>query len=132
MEDFRIFITDDFHDFMKVSKLSEQDIVKSATELANGLYDADLSGCVYKKRIAPPGRSKSSFGRAIVAFRFDDKIFFIDGWEKKNVAKSGPEISPSSLILFKALAKELLNAPDKQLNKDLGLGLIIEVKRHGR
>lgn len=73
----RIFVTEDFHDFMKVSKLSEKDIVKSAHELANGLYDADLSGNVYKKRIAPSGRSKSGFGRALIAFRFKDKIFFM-------------------------------------------------------
>lgn len=45
----RIFVTEDFHDFMKASKLSEKDVVKSANELANGLYDADLSGNVFKK-----------------------------------------------------------------------------------
>jgi hypothetical protein len=49
----RIFVTEDFHDFMTASKLSEKDILKSAHELANGLFDADLSGNVYKKRIAP-------------------------------------------------------------------------------
>ncbi|MFD3239090.1 type II toxin-antitoxin system RelE/ParE family toxin [Rahnella perminowiae] len=71
----RIFVTEDFHDFMTASKLSEQVIVTSAHKLANGLFDADLSGNVYKKRIAPTGRSKSGFGRAIVAFRLEEKIF---------------------------------------------------------
>ena len=53
MNGLRIFVTEDFHDFMTASKLSEKDILKSAHELANGLFDADLSGNVYKKRIAP-------------------------------------------------------------------------------
>ncbi|AVF35615.1 type II toxin-antitoxin system RelE/ParE family toxin [Rahnella sikkimica] len=127
----RIFVTEDFHDFMKASKLSEKDVAKSANELANGLYDADLSGNVFKKRIAPSGRSKSGFGRAVIAFRFEEKIFFMAGWEKKNVHKSGPEISPGALKIFKSLAQVLLDIPDTQLNKDLSLGLITEVKPHG-
>lgn len=126
----RIFVTEDFHDFMTASKLSEKDILKSAHELANGLFDADLSGNIYKKRIAPTGRSKSGFGRALIAFRFDERIFFMAGWEKKNVPKSGREISEPALRVFKSLARELLNISDMQLSKDLSLGLIIEVKQH--
>jgi len=130
MNDLRIFVTEDFHDFMTDSKLSEKDILKSAHELANGLFDADLSGNIYKKRIAPTGRSKSGFGRALIAFRFDERIFFMAGWEKKNVPKSGREISEPALRVFKSLARELLNISDMQLSKDLSLGLIIEVKQH--
>lgn len=130
MNDLRIFVTEDFHDFMTDSKLSEKDILKSAHELANGLFDADLSGNIYKKRMAPTGRSKSGFGRALIAFRFDERIFFMAGWEKKNVPKSGREISEPALRVFKSLARELLNISDMQLSKDLSLGLIIEVKQH--
>ncbi len=130
MNGLRIFVTEDFHDFMTDSKLSEKDILKSAHELANGLFDADFSGNIYKKRIAPTGRSKSGFGRALIAFRFDERIFFMAGWEKKNVPKSGREISEPALRVFKSLARELLNISDMQLSKDLNLGLIIEVKQH--
>lgn len=130
MNGLRIFVTEDFHDFMTDSKLSEKDILKSAHELANGLFDADLSGNIYKKRIAPTGRSKSGFGRALIAFRFDERIFFMAGWEKKNVPKSAREISEPALRVFKSLARELLNISDMQLSKDLNLGLIIEVKQH--
>ncbi|MGG8470728.1 type II toxin-antitoxin system RelE/ParE family toxin [Rahnella sp. PAMC25617] len=130
MNGLRIFVTEDFHDFMTDSKLSEKDILKSAHELANGLFDADLSGNIYKKRTAPTGRSKSGFGRALIAFRFDERIFFMAGWEKKNVPKSGREISEPALRVFKSLARELLNISDMQLSKDLSLGLIIEVKQH--
>ncbi len=130
MNGLRIFVTEDFHDFMTDSKLSEKDILKSAHELANGLFDADLSGNIYKKRIAPTGRSKSGFGRALIAFRFDERIFFMAGWEKKNVPKSGREISEPALRVFKSLGRELLNISDMQLSKDLSLGLIIEVKQH--
>ncbi|TCQ90478.1 MULTISPECIES: type II toxin-antitoxin system RelE/ParE family toxin [Rahnella] len=130
MNGLRIFVTEDFHDFMTDSKLWEKDILKSAHELANGLFDADFSGNIYKKRIAPTGRSKSGFGRALIAFRFDERIFFMAGWEKKNVPKSGREISEPALRVFKSLARELLNISDMQLSKDLNLGLIIEVKQH--
>lgn len=46
--------------------------------------------------------------------------------------KSGPEISRDALRVFKSLTLALLNIPDTQLNKDLNLGLIIEVKEYGR
>ena len=35
----RIFVTEDFHDFMTASKLSEKDILKSAHELARELLN---------------------------------------------------------------------------------------------
>lgn len=131
MNDLRIFVTEDFHDFMTDSKLSEKDILKSAHELANGLFDADLSGNIYKKRIAPTGRSKSGFGRAIVAFRFEDKIFYIDGWLKHSVRKSGHEIPDKLLSLYKAVAKDLLNFTEQQLEIELRTGLIKEVISNG-
>lgn len=89
----RIFVTEDFHDFMTASKLSEQVILTSAHKLANGLFDADLSGNVYKKRIAPTGRSKSRFG-----------------W---------------------AIAKDLLNVTELQLETELRTGLIKEAMSNG-
>lgn len=128
----RIFVTEDFHDFMKASKLSEQDVVKSANELANGLYDADLSGNVFKKRIAPSGRSKSGFGRAVVAFRFAGNIFFVDGWLKKNVRKSGHEIPEKLLIVYKAVARDLLSFTAQQLEIEIRSGIIKEVFSNGR
>ncbi|MGG5214677.1 type II toxin-antitoxin system RelE/ParE family toxin [Rahnella variigena] len=131
MNDLRIFVTEDFHDFMTDSKLSEKDILKSAHELANGLFDADLSGNIYKKRIAPTGRSKSGFGRAIVAFRFEDKIFYIDGWLKHSVRKNGHEIPDKLLSLYKAVAKDLLNFTEQQLEIELRTGLIKEVISNG-
>ncbi|MBF7954645.1 MULTISPECIES: type II toxin-antitoxin system RelE/ParE family toxin [Rahnella] len=127
----RIFVTEDFHDFMNASKLSEKDILKSAHELANGLFDADLSGNVYKKRIAPSGRSKSGFGRAVIAFRFEDKIFYIDGWLKNSVRKKGNEIPDKLLSLYKAIARDLLNFTELQLETELRNGLIKEVISNG-
>ncbi|RYJ17087.1 hypothetical protein C5Y41_07480 [Rahnella variigena] len=39
MNGLRIFVTEDFHDFMTDSKLSEKDILKSAHELARELLN---------------------------------------------------------------------------------------------
>ncbi|MCJ8269958.1 MAG: type II toxin-antitoxin system RelE/ParE family toxin [Psychrosphaera sp.] len=123
----RIFVTDDFADFMKVAGLSDQDIKKSANEVNNGLFDADLGG-VIKKRIAPKGMSKREASRSIIAFRMDDKIFFVDGWRKADVPKKGKEIPDKLLETYRLLGRCLLSASDKQIQIDITQGLLIEIE----
>lgn len=126
----RIFITDDFEDFMKKGRLSDADIVKSAIEVNDGLVDADLGG-VLKKRIAPKGVSKRDASRSIIALKRGDKLFFIDGWRKSDVPKKGKEIPDKLLEMYRLLGKSLLDASDKQLSINIQEGLLREVKYDG-
>ena len=123
----KIFVTDDFADFMKIAGLSNQDIKKSANEVNNGLFDADLGG-VIKKRIAPKGMSKRDASRSIIAFRKDDKVFFVDGWRKSDVPKKGKEIPDNLLETYRLLGRCLLSASSIQIQIDIIQGLLIEIE----
>ncbi|NRN30704.1 type II toxin-antitoxin system RelE/ParE family toxin [Photorhabdus heterorhabditis subsp. aluminescens] len=80
-----------------------------------------------QKKIALARTGKSGSARSIVAFRYNDKIIFIDGWLKKDVAKSGKEIPDKLLKVYKLLAKDFLNISDKNLKNNLSSGLLTEV-----
>jgi hypothetical protein len=56
----------------------------SAAEIDSGLIDARLGGFLLKKRVAAPGRGKSRSWRVIVAWREDDRLFFLHGFAKKD------------------------------------------------
>ncbi|EMF7563005.1 type II toxin-antitoxin system RelE/ParE family toxin [Serratia marcescens] len=47
-----IYLTKAFQTFAGDERISDATIVKAAREMQNQLYDANLGGCVYKKRIA--------------------------------------------------------------------------------
>ncbi|CAQ83732.1 MULTISPECIES: type II toxin-antitoxin system RelE/ParE family toxin [Photorhabdus] len=96
----RIFITDDFAAFIDDHSLTNADLCQSAKEIISGLVDANLGGSLFKKRIALARTGKSGSARSVVAFRHNDKIIFIDGWLKKDVAKSGKEIPDKLLKVY--------------------------------
>ncbi len=122
----RIFITDEFQGFMKRAKLSNSDVVKATIEINSGLIDANLGG-VIKKRISAFGFGKRSAGRCIVAYVQDERCFFIDGWRKSDIPKSGKEIPDTLLETYRLIGKSLVKAPDWQIKKDLMLNLLKEV-----
>ncbi|WP_298441795.1 type II toxin-antitoxin system RelE/ParE family toxin [uncultured Ferrimonas sp.] len=126
----RIFVTDEFEDFMKRGGLKDTDIIKSAVEVNNGLVDADLGG-VLKKRIAPRGTSKRDASRSIIALKRDEKIFFIDDWRKSDVPNKGKEIPGRLLETYRLIGKALISADDEQLNVDIVQGLLREVEQDG-
>ncbi|STX52141.1 Uncharacterized protein conserved in bacteria [Legionella busanensis] len=51
-----------------------------------GLFDANLGGNVYKKRIPLDNKGKRGGARTIVAFRFNNKAFFIYSFAKNKKA----------------------------------------------
>lgn len=54
----RVFKTKVFSRLISKKIIPDQDILKAVNEMENGLYDADLGGNVYKKRIAVGNRGK--------------------------------------------------------------------------
>ncbi len=57
--------------------LTDAVLVTAIEEINAGLVEANLGGEVYKKRIAMPGRGKRGSSRTILAFRQNDKAYFI-------------------------------------------------------
>lgn len=67
---------------------SDKQIWTAVTEMQGGLYDADLGGGLFKKRIANSGRGKSGGFRTLVATNKAERWIFVYGFaknEKSNI-----------------------------------------------
>lgn len=107
--------------------LGDQALLSVTDEIAKGLFEADLGGQVIKKRVALPGHGKRGSVRTLVAFRADDKAFFIYGFAKNERANIGLK----ELKALKLLAAELLAYGPAALLKALRAGELIEVSDNG-
>ncbi len=119
----RIFKTKGFHRWTKEIKLSDYKLKEAVTEIGSGLYDANLGGGIFKKRISLGSRGKSSGARTILAFGVDKNVFFIYGFEK-NVRSN---ISEHEEMALKKLAKLYFSFSDRKLAQAVYLGELIEV-----
>ena len=55
----RIFKTKNFNKFMRKERLTDKQLVDAASEIECGLFEGDLGGGVFKKRLAAHGQGKS-------------------------------------------------------------------------
>lgn len=107
--------------------LSDDALVAAVDEMECGLVDADLGGHVFKKRVAVGGRGKSGGVRTLLAYKVDDKAFFIYGFAKNMRAN----IKVEELKGLRAYAQLLLNYDDKELSQAVKSGALIEVESDG-
>ena len=91
--------------------------------MRRGLVDADLGGCVFKKRVALPGKGKSGSVRTLRAFKQGHHVFFVYGFAKSARAN----ISDAEMKALRRLADELLSYPDTRIDTALGAKVLIEV-----
>lgn len=95
--------------------------------MERGLNDADSGGHVYKKRIALQKRGRSGGARTIIAFKLENKAFFMYGFARNKRAN----ISMKELKALKLLATHLLSYDDKRLTRALRVNELIEVDNDG-
>ncbi len=88
-----------------------------------GLIDANLGGYVYKKRVGIRGRGKRGGVRTLIAFKIEEKAFFIYGFAKNK----RDNIEDYELKALKRLAKELLSYSKQELSTAIEVGEMIEV-----
>jgi hypothetical protein len=92
-------------------------------EMTEGLYDADLGGGLFKKRIARTGRGKSGGFRTLVATNKGNRWVFVFGFpknERSNIDKDETEA-------LKKLAAHLLSLTPQALAKAQSAGELMEV-----
>ena len=65
--------------------LANESLCDAVKEIKDGLYEADLGGGLFKKRIAKQGKGKSGGFRTLLATNKDDKWFFIFGFPKSEL-----------------------------------------------
>ena len=78
----RIFKTRTFNKWAKKNKFSDELLVAAAFDVSNGVFEANLGGNIFKKRIATKDRGKRGSGRTIIAFKVKEHSFFMFGFEK--------------------------------------------------
>ena len=120
----QVLATKSFSRWMRKSKVSQQNIVAAAAEMAEGLIDADLGGHVVKKRVALGWRGKRSGARTIVATNFGDKWIYIFGFEKSERGN----VDASELKALQELAKTLLELTIDETSAAILHGELLEMK----
>lgn len=119
----RVFKTRSFYRWAKEQKLKDEVLRKAVQEIEEGLYEANLGGSVYKKRISIGNRGKSSGSRTLVAFKLNNKAFFIYGFAKNKRSN----ITLKEEFALKMLAKLYFTYDEKQIDRAIKIGELIEV-----
>ncbi|MBU7584500.1 MAG: type II toxin-antitoxin system RelE/ParE family toxin [Nostoc sp. TH1S01] len=119
----KIYKNRTFDRWARKEGLNDLSLCNAANEMAAGLYDADLGGGLFKKRIAKPGKGKSGGFRTLVATNNEDRWFFIFGFsknERSNIDKDEEEA-------LKMLSKQLLAYTLEELEQAKNSNALIEV-----
>jgi len=124
MEDrLRIFKHRSFLKWAKSEGIIDNSLIKAITEMNDGLIDAELGGGLFKKRVPISGGGKRGGYRTLIAFKEDEKAFFVYGFKKNEQ----DNIDPNEKKVFKQLSKTLLNLDEKTLKKMLTADILSEV-----
>lgn len=120
----QIFQTKWFAHWADKEGVSSQVLYSAVTEISQGLADANLGGHVVKKRVALGGRGKSGGVRTLLAFKLNDKAFFMYGFAKSQQNN----ITDKELKALKLLAAKLLAYDSRQLAIAIAAQELYEVR----
>jgi hypothetical protein len=119
----RIFRSKWFSRFAKKEGITDGELRNIVNDLEKGLWDADLGGGVYKKRLARSGAGKSGGYRTIVFFKSEFRSFFVYGFAKSD----RDNIDEDELQDLKHTAKIDFALTKKEIEKRLKKGLLTEI-----
>ncbi|MBI5448162.1 MAG: type II toxin-antitoxin system RelE/ParE family toxin [Gammaproteobacteria bacterium] len=119
----RVFKTKSFSRRAKDMGLDDEALLKAIREMLQGLYEANLGGSIYKKRVPLGARGKSGGARTIVAFKMKDKAIFLYGFPKNERGN----INKKEEGALKGLADVFLNYSENQIADAVKAGDLIEV-----
>jgi hypothetical protein len=118
-----IYKTRWFDRWARKQDLDDLSLCRAVDEMLAGLYEADLGGGLFKKRIARSGQGKRSGFRTLIATNKGDSWFFVFGFpknERSNIDKDEEEA-------LKKLASELLSLNPEDLEKETLENKLIKV-----
>ena len=122
----RIYKSKWFSKWADKEGLQNSDLTIAVQEMQDGLIDADLGGHVVKKRVGLNGQGKRGGVRTLLAFKIDEKAFFMFGFAKNQQ----DNIDKKALKTLRLMAKELLSYSEKQILTAINKGELIEVKHN--
>ncbi len=117
-------MTKHFSKWLSKQKVSKRELHKSLDELEKGNFEANLGGCLYKKRIRFKDRGKRGSGRTIICYKKGNRAIFIYGFAKNEKSN----LSKKELVAFKELAKILVNLSEEDLEIGIKNRDFIELK----
>ncbi len=120
----RIFKIKPFDEWMAEVGITDSCLVTAASELSNNLYEANLGGNIYKKRVPLNNQGKRGGARTIVAFKTNDKSIFLYGYAKNKKSN----ITDKEEKALKKLAKFYFEFNNDQIKQVIKSGELIEVK----
>lgn len=118
-----IYTTRWFDRWARRQGLAASSLCIAVREMANGLFDADLGGGLFKKRIARPGQGKSGGYRTLVATNKGNRWVFVFGFPKNE--RSNTDMDEEEAL--KKLAAHLLSLTAQAITKAKQAGELIEV-----
>jgi len=114
----------DFSRWQYSEKLPDAALCKAVEELRCGLFDVDLGGQLFKKRIGRAGCGKSGGYRTLISARIGQRYVFLHGYAKNERAN----ITPEERKAMQFAGKALLNLEALDLAKALRCGILLEVR----
>ena len=103
--------------------LAVSSLCAAVREMTSGLFDADLGGGLFKKRIGRPGQGKSGGFRTLVATNKGNRWVFVYGFPKSELAN----IDKDEAEALKRLATHLLSLTAQAVTTATEAGELIEV-----
>jgi len=119
----RIFKYRTFRQWARSEGLGDSLLKNAVDEMEKGLVDAYLGSGLYKKRIARKGRGKSGGYRTILAFKQNDRAFFMYGFAKNE----RDNITAKEELVYKKLARYYLEVTDQKCEMLVKNGELFEV-----
>ena len=124
----RIFKNKWFHRWAKKEGISDFVLVNAAEEVTGGKAEANLGGCLFKKRLPRAGSGKSGGYRVIVGYKRPNsaRIIFLYAFAKNAKAN----ITTQEEAALSIAAESFISATDEQVLKLLKDRSIMEVNSH--
>lgn len=111
----KLFLTKEIKKWFDSEKgICENDLKTAAQEIANGIFEANLGGNIYKKRISNNlSKGKSGGSRLIIAYKNGNNLFFMYAFNKNEASN----INDKEKIALKARAKIYFGMTKKEIEK---------------
>ena len=117
-------ITKWFKKWARKSKINDEDLLDTITNLKDGLSTVDLGSNLFKVRVKREHSGKSSGFRTIIIYKKDEKAIFLYGFgknEKDNINKT-------ELLYFKKLGNDFLNLNQEEIEQLIDKKSLFEIE----
>ncbi|MEI8032077.1 MAG: type II toxin-antitoxin system RelE/ParE family toxin [Chlorobiaceae bacterium] len=117
-----------FNHWARREAIDDKALFNAAQEVAEGKVDADLGGCLFKKRLPKPGQGKRGGYRVLVGYKKHsvDRIIFLYAFAKNDKAN----ISLREEAALSLATESFVSSTEEQLLKLLTTNSLWEVECH--